>query len=142
MRLHSMWGIRGSCLHFISNRIIEVELRRKFTTTRITGIGTYLEMNMNSSARIPSWINGDKTHAAIPVRYLTTAQELLSYCIEIPVLDIRIDSLRIAMPDVDYGVGKGQALVRTLVAHRENAHFECKRKAVFYRVIGRIGSNV
>src|SRR5690348_15510344 len=105
-------------------------------------IGTYLEMNMNSSARIPARINGDKTHAAVLVRYLIAAQEFLSHRIEIPVLDIRIDSLRIAMPDIDYGIGKRQAPVRTLAAHRENAHLECKRKAVFYRAIGRIGSNV
>jgi hypothetical protein len=69
-------GIGGLGVDSISERIVEVKLRRKLITSLGRGTDANLEVNVNRSAWVPTGIDCNELGGSIGVRQLIAAQEL------------------------------------------------------------------
>jgi hypothetical protein len=69
-------GIGGLGVDSISERIVEVKLRRKLITPLGRGTDANFEVNVDSSAWIPTGIDCNELGGSIGVRHLIAAQEL------------------------------------------------------------------
>ena len=97
-------------------------------------------MDVHRPAFVPPGINGTKPRFALRIRHLITAQKLAADGVERRILDIRIDTQRVAVPDIDLSAGKRLALPVTIDARECDDQRE--RDAGFNFTGRRIGSDV
>lgn len=79
----------------------KVQLGRKLKVSPGDRSGANFKVNMHGSDRIPTRINREKLCFALGISHLVPTQKLMAKCVEAWVFHIRIDTLGIALPDVD-----------------------------------------
>src|SRR3989454_12695922 len=134
--LGSVGGLR---VNPVREGVVKIDLRRELITPSGLWTRADLEVDMNSSNRIPTWVDCQKPHRPGGVRDLIAAQEFLAPCVEEPVPHVRIDAERIAVPDIHYGAMERRT---ALAADFMDAKCQLEWQAFFHRAVRRIRPNV
>ena len=87
----------------IRQDIVEVQLGRELEASLSYRRGANLEVNVYRPAQIPARVHSGELNLATRIGDLITTHELLADRVEIGILHIRVDSQRIAVPDVHLG---------------------------------------
>ena len=60
---------------------------------------------MHRSTPIPAWVDGGEMSDSVGAGHLVAPEELLAWGVESRIADIRVDPQRVAMSDIDNGIG-------------------------------------
>lgn len=94
---------------------------------------------MNSSARIPAWVDRYESNHAICVRHLVTSKKFFADGVEATIHYIGIAAAGIAMPDVDMSAGYRMAASFLYAGY---ADFKGKRQPFAYRAVGGVEPDI
>src|SRR5690349_10812790 len=139
-RADALRPVGRSCMDAVRNGIIEIHLGGKFVGSAPLDRRADLQMDVHRPAFVPPRINGTKPRFPLRIRHLITAQKLAAERAERRILDIRIDTQSVAVPDIDLGAGKRLALPVTTDARECDGQGE--RDAGFNFTGRRIGSDI
>src|SRR2546428_2482089 len=134
--LGSVGGLR---VNPVREGVVKIDLRRELIAPSGLWTRADLEVDMNSSNRIPTGIDRQKPDRPGGVRDLIAAQELLAPRVEEPVPHVRIDAERVAVPDIHHGARERRA---GLTADFMDAKCQLEWQAFFQRAVRRIRPDV
>src|SRR2546426_6884303 len=119
--------------------VVKIDLRCELIPPSGLWTRADLEVDMDSSNRIPTGIDCQKPDGPCGVRDLIAAQELLSPRVKEPVPNVRIDADRVAVPEIHHGALERRA---GLTADFMDAKCQLEWQAFFHRAVRGIRPDV